>query len=67
MSFSKRYGFEREKIIQINDIDIETETVRIFGKGSKERIVPIGDYATESIKEYITYYRSSLLKKKKSN
>ena len=53
--------------LKINDIDIETETVRIFGKGSKERIVPIGDYATESIKEYITYYRSSLLKKKKSN
>lgn len=23
MSFSKRYGFEREKIIQINDIDID--------------------------------------------
>ena len=26
MSFSKRYGFENEKIIQINDIDLELRT-----------------------------------------
>ena len=53
--------------LKVNDIDIETETVRIFGKGSKERIVPLGEYAMTAIKEYITYYRPLLIKKNNSN
>ncbi len=53
--------------LKITDIDLELEAVRIFGKGSKERIIPLGAYASLALKDYITYYRGSLLKKKNSD
>lgn len=39
--------------IKIGDIDFNERTIRIFGKGSKERIVLIGDMAMECIKKYL--------------
>lgn len=38
-----------------NNIDLENNFIRIIGKGNKERIIPIGEYATYSIIEYIKY------------
>lgn len=49
--------------LTVNDIDLEESIVRVFGKGSKERIVPIGDYALDSLKQYILYDKDSLMKK----
>ena len=40
--------------------------VRIFGKGAKERLVPIGDVARETLKNYLEIGRPLLLKKKRS-
>lgn len=48
--------------LELKDIDLENRVVRCFGKGKKERIVPIGDYALDYIKKYIYEYRP-LLKK----
>jgi len=48
----------------VTDIDFENNLVKIFGKGSKERIVPIGDYATNALYKYINEHRNSLLKTK---
>lgn len=53
--------------LKMTDVDLELEVVRIFGKGSKERIIPLGAYASLALKEYITYYRGSLLKEKNSD
>ncbi len=53
--------------LQIHDVNLEMQTVRIFGKGAKERIVPIGDYATYYLKVYIDQYRPFLLKKKETD
>lgn len=39
--------------LKINDIDIHSKYVRCFGKGSKERIIPIGDKAVNAIKKYL--------------
>ena len=39
--------------IQINNIDLKTKYVRCIGKGSKERIVPIGNKAVNAILKYI--------------
>ena len=39
--------------LNINDIDLEEDLVRMIGKGNKERIVPIGDYAHEAIIIYL--------------
>ncbi len=50
--------------LQLNDINFENNTVRIFGKGSKERIIPVGDYAIEAIKNYLLKSRSWLSKGK---
>ncbi len=48
--------------LSVNDIDFENATVRCFGKGSKERIIPIVDYALHIVKEYLDLYRTSMLK-----
>lgn len=49
--------------LKVHDIDLDMALVRTIGKGSKERIIPIGDYATEYLKKYLTEYRDSMLKK----
>lgn len=48
--------------IQLNNIDLNTRYLRCTGKGSKERIVPIGKKACLAIKKYITE-REYILKK----
>lgn len=49
--------------IKMSDLDINNAIVRTIGKGSKERIIPLGDYALEAIKMYINEYRSKFIKK----
>ncbi|MCM8764563.1 MAG: tyrosine recombinase XerC [Candidatus Omnitrophica bacterium] len=39
--------------LKIGDINIPEGTVKVKGKGNKERIVPIGSYALDSIFEYL--------------
>jgi integrase/recombinase XerD len=39
--------------LKINDIDLASKYVRCFGKGSKERIIPIGETAKNTVKEYL--------------
>lgn len=39
--------------LEINDIDITNCFIRIMGKGSKEREIPIGEYAIEYLKKYL--------------
>ena len=48
--------------LKLQDVDLNDDIVRTFGKGSKERIIPIGEIATEYLKIYINNYRSSMLK-----
>ena len=53
--------------LTVNDIDLKNASVRIFGKGSKERIVPLDDYAVEALYNYITYHRTVLFKHGENN
>lgn len=53
--------------LKINDINFEERTVKILGKGGKERIVPFSIYAKDAIKEYIEKSRLYLLKDKKDD
>lgn len=48
--------------LEVNDINLNDNYVRVFGKGKKERIVPMADITTNILKEYINVYRDSLLK-----
>ena len=49
--------------LEINDIDIINCYIRILGKGSKEREVPLGEFSIYYLKEYLNV-RNSLLKDK---
>lgn len=53
--------------LKINDIDFNMNIVKCFGKGNKERIVPLSDMATHYLKEYIDLYRITLLKNNRSD
>lgn len=48
--------------IKLQDINLEAGFVRIFGKGAKERIVPIGMQAKEKIENYLETVRPKQLK-----
>ena len=39
--------------LTLRDVDMENDIIRCFGKGSKERIVPINDYEKYFFKEYL--------------
>ena len=52
--------------MKISDIDFHECFIKIFGKGSKERIVPIGEYAMYYLKYYIDNYRNDFLRDKES-
>lgn len=48
--------------LDVNDINIKDNYVKVFGKGKKERLIPTADITTKILKEYIDVYRASLLK-----
>jgi len=48
--------------INLNDLFLDDQLVRIFGKGSKVRIVPIGERAIKSVKDYCQISRPLLIK-----
>ena len=49
--------------LKLNDFDLENCVIRCYGKGSKERIVPIGEYTMESLINYLEV-RNELLRKR---
>jgi integrase/recombinase XerD len=53
--------------MKLVDVNLEAGFVRVFGKGSKERMVPIGTHAREKIASYIENARQRLLKTAPSN
>lgn len=52
--------------IKLQDINLEAGFVRVWGKGAKERVIPIGSYAKEKVALYITTARPVLLKTHRS-
>jgi len=52
--------------LKASDIFLKEEIIRILGKGSKERLVPIGSSAIHWINEYLKQSRPLLSKKMKS-
>lgn len=50
--------------LKVKDIDLEEALVKTMGKGNKERVIPIGDYALHAIEHYLTYDRDQLLKRR---
>jgi integrase/recombinase XerD len=48
--------------LHLININLEAGYVRTIGKGSKERIIPMGEIAMKAIRDYISDGRASLLK-----
>ena len=48
--------------LEVEDVNIMMGFVKVFGKGSKERIVPLGDTVIEYLSIYIENVRPQLLK-----
>lgn len=46
--------------LAIDDVDLETGALRLFGKGRKERVVPLGQFAIDALEAYIVRCRPIL-------
>ena len=46
--------------LDVDDVDVEEGSVRVLGKGGKERDVPLGRYARDAITSYLTRVRPGL-------
>ena len=47
--------------LEVRDIDLEEQVLRARGKGSKERVVPVGHTAAEAVRHYLERGRSQLV------
>ena len=52
--------------LELTNVDFRNKQVKVFGKGSKERIIPIHDLAMSSMENYLNFARPKLLKEKTS-
>ena len=53
--------------LKVFEANLDAGVVRIMGKGSKERLVPLGEEAVDWVRRYLKDFRSFLLKKKTSD
>lgn len=51
----------------IQSLYLEENFIKVYGKGSKERLVPLGSVAKEHLVYYLTHGRSALLKPNSGN
>ena len=58
-------GVRVSELIQLNveDVNLTMGFIRVFGKGNKERIVPLGEHLMGILRNYIQEVRPNLLKK----
>jgi integrase/recombinase XerD len=46
--------------LDVDDLDLDAASVRLSGKGGKQRMVPLGSYAIEALSGYLTGARPAL-------
>lgn len=51
--------------LEINNINLKAQHIICFGKGSKERIIPFGDYAKNILQKYLEYRETIAQQSKK--
>lgn len=50
----------------IDDMDFDEHVIRVTGKGSKQRLVPVGGYACQALRRYLDQARGVLERRKRS-
>lgn len=53
--------------LDFGDVDYERQTIRVLGKGNKERTIPIGNPAMSALKAWLSDGRPQLAKKESAN
>ena len=60
LAYSSGLRVEELRTLRTADLDFESETVRVHGKGGKERVVPIGEPAQAALRRYLDTARPAL-------
>jgi integrase/recombinase XerD len=47
--------------LDLDDLDLDAATVRLSGKGGKQRLVPVGSYARDAVSGYLVRARPELV------
>lgn len=57
-------GIRVSELVSLNSVDVNLDMgyIRCTGKGSKERIVPLGSMAIKSVREYLDHGRGKLVR-----
>tara|TARA_B100000900_G_scaffold69425_2_gene54697 strand:- start:1417 stop:2316 length:900 start_codon:yes stop_codon:yes gene_type:complete len=53
--------------LKFSQVNMESNFLRVLGKGNKERIIPINDYALSFLKKYIDNFRKDFITSKKTD
>ena len=53
--------------LKLHEVNFDMGVVRVFGKGNKERLVPLGEEAIDWLRRYLTEGRPALLDKRQSD
>ena len=53
--------------LKLHEINFDMGVVRVFGKGSKERLVPLGEAAIDEVRNYLNVARNELLNGRQSD
>ncbi|MEC7840400.1 MAG: site-specific tyrosine recombinase XerD [Chlamydiota bacterium] len=60
-------GLRVSEVCNLILYDVDDEFIRVFGKGRKERLVPIGTKAIEAVDHYLMHYRCNYDSEKLQN
>ena len=52
--------------LTIMQVNLNQGTIKVLGKGGKQRLIPIGEYASDFLKKYLVIHRNQILKQKQS-
>jgi integrase/recombinase XerC len=47
--------------LDVEDVDVDGQWVRVMGKGGKERVVPMGDFAARAVEDYVREGRAAFI------
>ena len=53
--------------LKVHEVNFEMSVVRVFGKGGKERLVPLGERAVDQLRDYLERARPALLAGRQSD